>query len=42
MLAHGFLRAKCESCNFERLVALTCKTYCCSPQNYFMKFSASI
>jgi hypothetical protein len=25
ILAHGFLRAKCESCNFERLVAFSCK-----------------
>lgn len=25
ILAHGFLQAKCESCNFERLVAFSCK-----------------
>lgn len=25
ILAHGFLRAKCESCHFEHLVAFSCK-----------------
>ncbi|MBK7963564.1 MAG: transposase zinc-binding domain-containing protein [Bdellovibrionales bacterium] len=29
ILAHGFLRAKCESCNFERLVAFSCQALQC-------------